>query len=378
VLLASDEWVIVEDVAFLDLGARYRGLRSELDKAIAGVLDRGQFVLGPQVREFEEAFAASVAVQHGIAVASGTDALHLALVACGIGPGDEVITVSFTSGATVAAIAMTGAKPVFVEIGSDSMTMDPAAVAESISPRTKAVVPVHLYGRPADLGAILSICRPRGIRVVEDCAQAHGATCDGIPVGGIGDVGCFSFYPTKNLGAFGDGGFIATNDPELGERVRMLRQYGWRERDRSEIRGFNSRLDEVQAAILRVMLPHVPAWTTRRRLLADEYRRQLSDMPVSLQDRPESDTHAYHLFVIRTANRDQLRAFLRSEGIATMVHYPIPVHLQPAYADISHGVGSLPITEAHSHQIVSLPLYPEMPRAAIGRVTDAVGRFFRG
>lgn len=364
-------------VPFLDLKAQYAALKPELDAALAGVFARGVFILGPEVAAFEQEFAAWVGTQNGVAVASGTDALHLALRACGIGPGDEVITVSFTAGATVAAVAMTGATPVLVDIDPRTYTMDPTLVEDAITPRTKAILPVHLYGHPADMTAIMDIARRRNLRVIEDCAQAHGAAWDGKPVGSIGDLGCFSFYPTKNLGAYGDGGFITTSDPELAERLKLLRQYGWVERDRSVLKGFNSRLDEMQAALLRVKLRYLQTWTEQRRALAAQYRHLLEHNHRELllpQELPGA-RHVYHLFVVRSPQRDAVRQYLAGEGIGTLIHYPTPVHLQDAYADLGLGLGSLPMTEVLSGQILSLPLYPELPDEAVARVAAALNAF---
>ena len=287
-------------IPFLDLRAQYTAIQPEVDAAIAAVFASGRFILGEQVAAFEHEFAAFCGARHGVGVGSGTEAIHLALLACGIGAGDEVITVPNTAVATVAAIEQTGARPVFVDVDFQMRTLDPHRLEAAITPRTRAILPVHLYGLPADLDPILAIARAHGLRVIEDCAQAHGALYHGRRVGSLGDLGCFSFYPTKNLGAYGDGGFITTNDDALAERLRLLRTYGWRERDHSVIKGLNSRLDELQAAVLRVKLRHLDAWNAQRRNLAALYSESLCDSGVSIPAEPPGVQSVYHLYVIST------------------------------------------------------------------------------
>ncbi|MSQ09993.1 MAG: DegT/DnrJ/EryC1/StrS family aminotransferase [Dehalococcoidia bacterium] len=363
-------------VPFLDLAAGVAATRTEVQAAIDRVLTRGWFVLGPEVDAFEQAFAAYVGARHGVGVASGTDALHLALRACGIGPGDEVITVPNTAVATVAAIEMAGARPVFADIDPITMNMAPASAAAAITPHTKALLPVHLYGQTADLHPLLELARDHGLRLIEDACQAHGALHRGRPVGGIGDIGCFSFYPTKNLGGYGDGGMAVTSDPHLAERLRLLRAYGWAERDRSVIRGVNSRLDELQAAILRVKLTHLDTWTTVRRALASRYQNALATAGwLTLPGDISYGRHVYHLFVVRTTQRDAFRQHLAERGIGTLVHYPTPIYLQDAYRDLGVTQGACPIAEQAAAQIVSLPLHPHLSEAEVDLVTEAVLAF---
>jgi dTDP-3-amino-3,4,6-trideoxy-alpha-D-glucose transaminase len=375
---------------FNDLRAEYLAAKHAIDAAVARVLDSGWYILGKEVAQFEEEFAAylnddwqtttrtAVPVQSQtpkskvtcVAVNSGTDALHLALRACDVGPGDEVITVSHTAVATAAAIRLTGATPVFVDIDPATYTMDPAALAAAITERTKAIVPVHLYGHPAAMGEILALARQHGVRVIEDCAQAHGARYQGERVGTLGDLGCFSFYPTKNLGALGDGGAVVGRDPALIDRVRRLREYGWTPQARyiSQEEGLNSRLDELQAAILRVKLHYLEMWNDRRRKLAAHYRAGLP-ATLTLPTEQPGCYHVYHLYVVRTPARDDFRQRLQAAGISTAIHYPAPVHQQPAYAHapLRH---PLPNTEAVAAQIVSLPLHPHLTKAEIEHIID--------
>jgi len=360
----------------VDFKTQYKNLKKEIDSAISRVLESGIFILDRETRAFETEFAAYCGTLHGIGVNSGTDALLLALLACGVQNGDEVITVSHTAVATVAAIELAGARPVLVDIDPGRYTMDPGCFEAAITPRTKAVIPVHLYGCPADLDPILEVARENHIFVVEDCAQAHGATWQGKRVGSLGDIAAFSFYPTKNLGAYGDGGAVATNDDSLAEQVSLLRQYGWKERYISSLKGQNSRLDELQAAILRVKLTHLDAWNAQRHKLACIYDELLKDCDLILPSRPTDTTHVYHQYVIRCQERDHLKAFLAERGIYASIHYPVPVHLQPAYADLGYGQGSLPITEMAARQVLSLPLYPELSEDSARKVGQAVIEFF--
>ena len=363
-------------IPFVDLKATYHRLQPEIDAAVSAVLKSGWYILGAEVSAFEAEFASYLGVDHVCSVASGTDALLLALRACGIGEGDEVVTVSHTAVATVAAIELCGAEPRLVDVAPDSLTLDPAGFGAAITPRTMAVIPVHLYGAPADMDAILAIARENGLAVIEDCAQAHGTFYKGRLVGTMGDAAAFSFYPTKNLGASGDGGAVATNRPDVAERLYLLRQYGWRERYISEIPGTNSRLDELQAAILRVRLRHLNEDNDSRRRLAAAYDRRLAGLPVERPFARPDDRHVYHLYVIRTGVRDGLQAFLQSRGISTAIHYPQPVHLQPAYARLGYSHGSLPVTERVSHTILSLPMYPDLPPEAPATVGEAIAEFF--
>ncbi len=361
----------------LDLKRQYASIKGEIDAAVSRVLEGGWYILGEEVAAFEREFAAYCGVAHAVGVGSGTDALHLALAACGVGAGDEVITVPHTAVATVTAIELAGARPVLVDIDPARYTLDPELLEAAITPRTRAVIPVHLYGCPADLDPIMEVARAHGLTVVEDCAQAHGAEYSGRRVGSWGHIAAFSFYPTKNLGACGDGGLVATNDPELAERARLLRQYGWQERYVSSLKGLNSRLDELQAAILRVKLRHLDAWNERRRVLAGLYNERLMGGGVVVPREPESARHVYHLYVVRHPRRDALRAFLRQRGIGSSIHYPVPVHLQPAYYDLARGAGSLPAAEAAAREVLSLPLYPELDGQELETVADAVLAFGR-
>lgn len=355
-----------------DLKRQYESIQDEVDRAVARVLDKGYFILGEEVAAFEREFASYCGVAHAVGVGSGTEALHLALAACGVGPGDEVITVSHTAVATVAAIELAGARPVLVDIDPACYTIDPALAASAVTPRTRAIVPVHLYGCPADLTPIIDVARQHGLFVVEDCAQAHGALYRGKRVGSWGHMATFSFYPTKNLGAYGDGGAIVTDDASLAERARLLRQYGWQERYVSAIKGLNSRLDELQAAVLRVKLRHLEAWNGQRRHLAGLYGERLAGSGVTLPCEPQDGTHVYHLYVVQHSRRDELQAFLREQGIGTLIHYPAPVHLQPAYRDLGCEAGSLPVTEAVAGEVLSLPMYPELREDEATTVAAAV------
>lgn len=362
-------------IPFMDLRRHITALRSEIDTSIARVLDRGWFILGEEVALFEAEFAAYCGVRYAVGVASGTDALHLALRAVGVSAGDEVITVANAGVPGVAAIELAGGRPIFVDVDPASCNMHPGLIEEAITSRTRAIMPVHLYGRPADMDPILEIAGRHALAVIEDAAQAHGARYKGRRVGGIAHVGCFSFYPTKNLGAFGDGGAVVTNDPAVAERVRLLRQYGWKPRYYSQVRGVNSRLDELQAAVLQVKLRHLDAWNARRRQLAAEYGRNLDGSGVIMPTEAPDVFHVYHLYVVRTSHRDALREHLYQLGIETAIHYPLPAHLQPAYRDLGGANGQLPVTERLAGEVLSLPLYPELTEDEVAAVCDAICRF---
>jgi dTDP-4-amino-4,6-dideoxygalactose transaminase len=355
--------------------AQYLAHKNEIDAAVSRVLNKGWYILGAEVTAFEAEFSAYVGVTYGIGVGSGTEALHLALMACGIGNGDEVVTVSHTAVATVSAIELTGASPVFVDIDPASFTLDPDKLEDAITSRTKAIVPVHLYGKPAELDPILEIARRHEVRVIEDCAQAHGAKYKGQRVGSFGDMGCFSFYPTKNLGAIGDGGMVVTDNSELAERAMLLRQYGWADRYVSSITGLNSRLDELQAAILRVKLPHLDADNAKRVGLADLYNDSLSGTRLTLPQRRGQVDHVYHLYVVRSRQRDDLQSFLKSKGVGALVHYPVPIHLQPAYLNRLRGSESLPETERAAREVLSLPIYPELSESQAQKVISEIRAF---
>lgn len=364
-------------VPFVDLQAEYRARQEEIDAAVAKVLASGWYILGEEVARFEAAFAAFCGVDHAVGVASGTDALLLALRAFGVGPGDEAITVAHTAVATVAAIELSGATPVFVDVDARRYTLDPALLTAAVTPRTRAIVPVHLYGQTADMDAVLAVARRHNLRVIEDCAQAHGAREKGRRAGSLGDAAAFSFYPTKNLGALGDGGAVVCRDAAVAGRLRRLRQYGWQTRYVSEVAGYNSRLDEVQAAVLRVKLRHLEADNAARQALARRYAAALADLPLTLPSAAAGTDPVYHLYVVQSGARDALQAFLQERGIATAVHYPIPVHRQPAYHRLGYAPGSLPVTEALAGRILSLPLYPHMPPDDVTAVADAIRAFYR-
>jgi dTDP-4-amino-4,6-dideoxygalactose transaminase len=357
--------------------AQYLAHQDEIDRVILQVLNKGWYILGDEVKTFEAEFAGHVGVRHGVGVGSGTDAIHLALRACEIGQGDEVITVSHTAVATVSAIESAGATPVLVDIEPDFYTIDPARLKAAISSKTKAIVPVHLYGQTADLTPILDIAQHHGLRVFEDCAQAHGALYRGRRVGSYGDISCFSFYPTKNLGAIGDGGILVTDDAALAERALLLRQYGWVERYVSSIQGWNSRLDEVQAAVLRIKLPYLDGDNARRADLADEYDEHLAGLDLVLPRRRPDTQHVFHLYVVRSPRRDELQTYLKSRGIGALVHYPVPVHLQPAYHNRLRGSDNLPETERAAREVLSLPMYPELAQEQLQTVVSEIRTFLR-
>jgi len=361
-------------VPYLDLKAQYRSIKSEIDGAVARVLDSCQFVLGPEVAGFEQEFAAYCGTSDCIALNSGTSALHLALLAADIGPGDEVITVPFTFVASVAAVVYTGARPVLVDIDRRSFTMDPAAIEGAITPRTKAILPVHLYGQPADMDPILAIAKKHRLVVIEDAAQAHGAKYKGRPVGSLGDMACFSFYPAKNLGAYGEGGAVTTNNKEYAQKVRVLRDWGQDRKYHHVLRGFNYRMEGFQGAILRVKLRHLEIWTETRRAIAYKYHELLADSELELPLELPGTRHVYHVYTIRTADRESLRAGLEKLGIQTAIHYAIPAHLQPAYADLGYDKGSLPQSESAAEQVLSLPIYPELAEDAVRLVAEAVSK----
>ncbi len=347
-------------IPFVDLKTQYQTLKPEIDQAIAGVFASSQFILGDEVAALEQEFAAYCQAAEGVAVNTGTSALHLALLAAGIGPGDEVITVPFTFIATVAAISYTGATPVFVDIDPVSYTIDVHQIEQAITERTKAILPVHLYGQPADLDPILAIAQQYHLKVIEDAAQAHGAEYHGRRVGGIGDIGCFSFYPGKNLGAYGEGGMAVTQNPDYADKMRMLRDWGQARRYHHLLKGYNYRMDGLQGAILRVKLRHLEKWTKARRCHAVHYHHRLSSAPLTLPTVMPYSRHVYHIYTVRSLQRDHLQQVLQQNHIQTGIHYPIPVHLQPAYQDLGYQVGDFPQTELASQEILSLPMYAEL------------------
>ena len=357
--------------------AQYRARQAPIQSAINRVLDSGIYILGAEVEAFENAFADYCGGGYGVGVASGTDALILALKAFGIGPGDEVITVSHTAVATVAAILAVGATPVLVDIDEIYLTLDPTALNGAATPRSKAVIAVHLYGQAVDLDPILNFTRERRIALIEDCAQACGGRHGGRRLGSIGDIGCFSFYPTKNLGAIGDGGIVLTREPKIAERVRRLRQYGWDDGRQTREPGLNSRLDPLQAAILRAKLPHLDEDNARRAAIAERYERGLHGLPIMIPKQLAGGQHVYHLYVVACMQRDALMAYLAEHQVGCAVHYPLPVHRQHGYADrVILPSGSLPVTERVCQKILSLPLYPELSDVDVDRVIGSVRSFF--
>lgn len=347
-------------VPFDALERQYRALAAELDRAIKDVLSSGRYILGENVARFEEEFARYCGTEYAVGISSGTAALHLALLACGIGPRDEVITAANTYIATIFAISYVGAKPVLVDIDPESYTLDVAQVEKAITERTVVIIPVHLYGHCADMDPILELARSHGLKVIEDAAQAHGAEYKGRRAGSLGDLGCFSFYPSKNLGAFGDGGAVVTDDEELCEKLRIYRYMGQPKKHLHLVIGYQERLDELQAAILQVKLRYLDRWNEQRRRWAGLYDRLLADAALVRPKEKPCGRHVYHLYVIRVKERDLVKARLGEAGIETKIHYPTPAHLQPAYADLGYTKGSFPIAESYSEEILSLPLYPEL------------------
>jgi dTDP-4-amino-4,6-dideoxygalactose transaminase len=364
-------------VPFQDLPLQIRTLRPELDPAIDAVLRHGQFILGPEVTAFEQAWAQFCGTKHAIGVGSGTDALQLILRALGIGPGHEVITVANSFIATAEAVSYTGATPVLVDCSLDDYLIDPVAVAAAITPRTRAILPVHLYGQPANMAALAALAHQHGLALVEDAAQAHGATLkDGRSCGALGLASAFSFYPGKNLGAFGDGGAVNTHDDGLARQLKLLRNWGSVVKYHHEIQGYNSRLDTLQAAVLGVKLRHLAAWNDHRRTAAGWYRAALADLPglVLPVEAPWTGRHVYHLFVIRLLerNRDAVARVLAERGVQTVVHYPVPIHRQKAYAELGYAEGSFPCAEQAARTVLSLPMFPEMTPDHVALVADAL------
>lgn len=359
-------------IPFGNLKRQYEQLREQIDTATQEVYESGWFILGQQVQRFEANFAQYCGAKYAVGVGSGTEALHLALIACGVQPGDEVITVANTCVPTLSAVSFAGAVPVFVDIDEKTFTINPALIEERITPKTKAILPVHLYGQCADMDAILDIARQYGLVVVEDCAQAHGSQYKGRMAGTMGDAGAFSFYPSKNLGAFGDGGLVLTNDENLAQTVVKLRNYGQEKRYHHSIKGFNSRLDELQAAILKAKLPYLDAWNQRRREIARRYQEAFSEVGICCPLEAGDRFHAYHLYVLRVPQRDRFQQLLEENAIATIIHYPIPVHLQESYSECRVQGKYLPLTEQLAGEIVSLPLYPELTDEEVDYIIKTV------
>ena len=361
-------------IPMLDLAAQYRSIKPEIDAAVVRVFESGRYVLGEEVAAFEREFAEFCGAAHAVAVNSGTSALQLALIAAGVGPGDEVVTVPFTFVATAAVIDYVGAVPVFVDIEPRTFTMNPAAIEDAITDRTRAVIPVHVFGQCADMDPIRAVAARHGLAVIEDAAQAHGARYRGLRAGIVGDFGCFSFYPTKNLGAAGEGGIVVTDDERGAEQIRALRNWGERAKYEHAVRAFNMRMDALQAAVLRVKLRHLDEWTNRRRRIAQRYDEALDGIGLQLPREMEYARHVYHLYTVRVRERDGLQKLLAADGIATGVHYPIPIHLQPAWADLGYAAGAFPEAERAAGDVLSLPLYPEMTDEQVETVVSSVRR----
>jgi dTDP-4-amino-4,6-dideoxygalactose transaminase len=359
-------------IPFLDLKTQYKQLKPEIDLAIHRVVESAQFILGPEVAAFEERFADYCSVSHCVALNSGTSALHLALLAAGIGPGDEVITVSMTFVATTAAILYCGAKPVFVDVEPRSGTIDPNLIEAAITPRTRAIIPVHLHGLMADMGPIIDIARRHGLVVIEDAAQSHGAEYKGRRAGSIGDAGCFSFYPGKNLGAYGEGGAVVCNDPALAQRMKLLRDWGQESKYSHVVAGYNYRMDAIQGAVLNVKMNYIEEWTEARRAVANHYERLLASGGYPRPAPPVHCRHVYHVYAIRVKQRDEVQKALERAGIGTSIHYPVPVHLQKAYAGLGYGRGDLPITETLADRFLSLPIYAELRREQVAAIVQGL------
>jgi dTDP-4-amino-4,6-dideoxygalactose transaminase len=359
-------------VPFVDLHSQYQSIKEEINAAVLGVFESTQFVLGKDVAAFEEEFSAYSGAAYGMGVNSGTSALHLALLAAGVGSGDEVITVPFTFVATAAAIGYCGARPVFVDIDPASYTMDVMQIEAAITAKTKAILPVHLYGQPADMDPIVEIARRHGLVVIEDAAQAHGAEYKGRRVGSLGDLGCFSFYPGKNLGAYGEGGMVVTNNPEYARTIRMLRDWGAERKYEHVLKGYNYRLEGLQGAILRVKLRYLEAWTEARRERARLYTSMLKHSGLVLPREADHIRHVFHVYGVLAEDRHALQQRMHAEGVQTGIHYPIPVHLLPAYADLGYERGDFPCSEHVAAQELSLPMYPELTKAQISTVVEVM------
>jgi dTDP-4-amino-4,6-dideoxygalactose transaminase len=360
-------------IPMVDLSAQYHALQAEIDAGLAATLQSTQFILGPNVRAFEEEAAAYLGVRHAIGVANGTDALHLALLAAGIGDGDEVITSPFTFIATAEAIRYVGARPVFVDIDPRTFNLDPELIEAAITPKTRAILPVHLFGQPADMAAIRAIAIRHQLKLIEDCAQSFGADIAGRMTGSLGDAGAFSFFPSKNLGCFGDGGMVTTDSDAIAEKVRMLRNHGSKVRYYHDIIGYNSRLDEMQAVILRAKLPHIDTYNRERRRVAHGYNAGLAELPLTTPFEDGLGTHVFHQYTLLTERREAIQQALQAEGIASAIYYPIPLHQQNVFKADYPGL-SLPVAEDVARRCLSLPIYPELPDASIDRICAVIRR----
>jgi dTDP-4-amino-4,6-dideoxygalactose transaminase len=359
-------------IPFVDLRAQYASIKDEVNAAIQGILESCQFTLGSEVSAFEVEFAAYCQSKHGIGVNTGTSALHLALLAADVGPGDEVITVPFTFVATVSAICYTGATPVFVDIDPRTFNMDPNGIEAAITEKTKAIIPVHLYGQPVDMDPILEIARRHGLVVIEDACQAHGAEYKGRRTGSLGDMGCFSFYPGKNLGAYGEAGMVVTDNPDYARTIRMLRDWGAERKYHHVLKGYNYRMEGIQGAVLRVKLRHLEAWTEARRRAAAHYEMLLAGSEIPTPGVMPYARHVYHIYAVRTRNRQAWQEALQAQGIQTGIHYPTPVHLLPAFADLGYELGQFPHAERAANEVLSLPMYPELAAEQREKVAQAV------
>lgn len=366
----------MEKIAYLDLPAQIRGIRKEIDAAVARTIDNCSFCLGPDVAQFETDFAKFIGTKYALGFNSGTSALHVAMLLLDIKPGDEVITTPFTFVATSWAISYVGAKPVYVDIDDATFNINPALIEKAITPRTRAIVPVHLYGHPADLDPILEICRKHKLPLVEDACQAHAAKYKGKTVGTFGAISCYSFYPGKNLGSCGEGGALLTDNPDFAARAKSLREHGSSVRYYHDEVGFNYRMEGFQGAILGVKLKHLAKWTAERRRVAHRYHELLSGTPLQLPREAGFAESAYHLYVVRHPRRDDLKKFLEDNGVGCAIHYPIPLHLQKCYADLGYKQGDFPVTEKAARECLSLPVYPELTDAQIDRVADVIKKFF--
>jgi dTDP-4-amino-4,6-dideoxygalactose transaminase len=365
-----------EPIPYLDLKAQIKPLRAEIDAAIARTIDNCSFCLGPDTVQFEKEFAKFCGAEYAIGFNSGTSALHVALMLLNVGPGDEVITTPYTFVATSWAISYVGATPVYVDVEDGTMNLDPKLVEKAITPKTKAVMPVHLYGQPFDIDPIREICRKHNLPLVEDSAQAHGAKYKGKTIGTFGEISCFSFYPGKNLGAAGEGGALVTNNPEFAKRAKSLREHGSTVRYYHDEVGFNYRMEGIQGAVLGVKLPHLKKWTAERQRVAKRYAELLKDLPLQLPTEASYAESVWHLYVVRHPRRDELKAHLDANGVGCALHYPLPLHLQKCYASLGHKAGDFPVSEKAASQCLSLPIYPELTEAQIQRVAEVVRSFF--
>ena len=362
-------------IPIVDLKLQYANIEEEIHQAINKVLKSSQYILGEEVQKFEEEFSSYMGGKFGVAVNSGTSALHLALLAAGIGPGDEVITVPATFVATAAAIVYTAARPVFVDVLPETLTMDAKQLEEAINPKTKAILPVHLYGHPADMKPILELADKHGLVVIEDAAQAHGAEYQGQRLGSLGNYGCFSFYPSKNLGAYGEAGMVVTNDQEAAERLRMLRDWGQSKKYHHTLLGYNYRMDGIQGAVLRVKLRHLEDWIEARRQHAEQYQRLLGASQLILPVELSGNRHVYYVYVVRSKQRDKLQKYLLDKDIHSAVHYPHPVHLEGAFQELGYSEGDFPVAEQAANEVLSLPMYPELSEDQIEKIVEAVHAF---